>query len=53
MNRNDLTLMEPILDSIIINGLIDDIELLALDSVHDCPVVRTRLARSDFVEVEI
>ena len=43
-NRNDLKLLEPTLDSIITNGLIDDVELLALDRGYDYPVVRERLA---------
>ena len=52
-NRNDLKLLEPTLDSIITNGLIDDIELLALDRAYDYPVVRTRLTGYDLVELEI
>jgi len=39
--------------SIITNGLIDDIELFALDRDYDYPVVRTRLASYDLVELEI
>jgi hypothetical protein len=31
-NRNDIKLLEPMLDSIITNGLTGDIELLALDA---------------------
>ena len=52
-NRNDLKLLQPTLDSIITNGLIDDIELLALDRAYDYPVVRARLAGYDLVELEI
>jgi len=37
-------LLEPTLDSIITNGLLDDIELLALDRGYDYPVVCQRLA---------
>jgi transposase len=52
-NRNDLKLLEPTLDSIMINGLLDDIELLALDRGYDYPVVRDRLAGYGLVELEI
>ena len=36
-----------------INGLLDDIELLALDRGYDYPVVRERLAGYGLVELEI
>ena len=52
-NRNDLKLLEPTLDSIITNGLLDDIELLALDRGYDYPVVRQRPAGHCLVELEI
>ena len=52
-NRNDLKLLEPTLDSIITNGLIDDVELLALDRGYDYPVVRERLAGYGLDELEI
>jgi hypothetical protein len=46
-------LLEPTLDSIITNGLIDDIELLALDRGYDYRVVRQRLAGYELTELEI
>ena len=52
-NRNDLKLLEPTLDSIITNGLIADIELLAFDRGYDYPVVRQRLAAYELTELEI
>ena len=52
-NRNDLKLLEPTLDSIIANGLIGDVELLALDRGYDYPVVLERLAGYGLVELEI
>ena len=52
-NRNDLKLLEPTLDAIRANGLLDDIELLTLDRGYDYPVVRARLARYGLTELEI
>jgi len=52
-NRNDLKLLEPTLDSIRANGLLDDIELLALDRGYDYPVVRARLANYGVTELEV
>lgn len=52
-NRNDLKLLEPTLDSIRANGLLDDIELLALDRGYDYPVVRARLAGYGLTELEV
>jgi transposase len=52
-NRNDIKLLESTLDSIITNGLLGDIELLALDRGYDFPVIRERLAGYDLTELEI
>jgi transposase len=52
-NRNDTRLLEPTLDAIVANGLIDDVELLALDRGYDYPVIRTRLAGYGLSELEI
>ena len=52
-NRNDVKLLEPTLDAIVANGLIDDIELLTLDRGYDYPVVRARLAAYGLTELEI
>jgi transposase len=43
-NRNDIRLLEPTLDAVAANGLLDDIETLSLDRGYDYPIVRTRLA---------
>lgn len=51
-NRNDLKLLEPTLDAIVANGLIDDIESLTRDRGYD-PVVRACLARYGLTELEI
>jgi hypothetical protein len=52
-NRNDIKLLEPTLDSIITNDLLDDIELLALDRGDDFPVICERLAGYDLTKLEI
>lgn len=52
-NHNDVKLLEPTLDAIVANGLIDDIELLTLDRGYDYPVVRARLAAYGLTELEI
>ncbi len=52
-NRNDIKLLEPTLDSIITNGLLGDVELLALDRGYDFPVIRERLAGYNLTELEI
>jgi len=52
-NRNDIKLLEPALDSIITEGLLADIEWLALDRGYDFPVIRERLAGNDLTELEI
>jgi putative transposase len=52
-NRNDIKLLEPTLDAIAANGLLDDIELLTLDRGYDYPIVRQRLAGYGFIELEI
>jgi putative transposase len=52
-NRNDLKMLEPTLDAIRANGLLDDIELLALDRGYDYPVIRARLATYGLTELEV
>jgi hypothetical protein len=52
-NRNDIRLLEPTLDAVAANGLLADIELLALDRGYDFPVVRERLASYGLDELEI
>jgi transposase len=52
-NRNDIRLLEPTLDAIGANGLIDDIEQLSLDRGYDYPVVRERLAGYGLTELDI
>jgi hypothetical protein len=52
-NRNDIRLLEPTLDAVVANGLLADIELLALDRGYDFPVVRERLASYGLDELEI
>ena len=52
-NRNDIRLLEPTLDAVAANGLIADIELLALDRGYDFPVIRERLAGYGLDELEI
>ena len=43
-NRNDVRLLEPTLEAVAANGLLEDIETLHLDRDYDYPVVRDRLA---------
>ena len=52
-NRNDIRLLEPTLDAVINNGLIDDIETLSLDRGYDYPIVRTRLAAYGLTDLDI
>lgn len=52
-NRNDLKLLEPTLDAVAANGLIDEIELLSLDRGYDYPVVRARLGDYGLSELDI
>lgn len=52
-NRNDIRLLEPTLDAVAANGLIDDIELLSLDRGYDYPVIRTRLGDYGLTELDI
>jgi transposase len=44
-NRNDVRLVEPTLEDVRANGLLEDIDTLHLDRGYDYPVVRDRLAR--------
>lgn len=44
-NRNDVRLVEPTLEDVRTNGLLEDIDTLHLDRGYDYPVVRDRLAR--------
>jgi transposase len=43
-NRNDVRLVEPTLEDVRTNGLLDDIDTLHLDRGYDYPAVRDRLA---------
>jgi len=52
-NRNDVPLLEPTLDAVAANGLLDDIELLCLDRGYDYPAVRARLAERGLTELDI
>jgi hypothetical protein len=52
-NRNDMTLLEPTLDAVAANGLLDDVELLSLDRGYDYPIIRVRLAGYGLGELDI
>lgn len=52
-NRNDIRMLEPTLDAVAANGLIEDIELLSLDRGYDYPIVRARLAERGLTELDI
>jgi transposase len=52
-NRNDIALLEPTLDAVAVNGLLDEIELLSLDRGYDYPAVRARLAGRGLTELDI
>jgi hypothetical protein len=43
-NRNDICLLEPIIDAIDHTGLLADIDTLHIDRSYDYPVVRRQLA---------
>jgi transposase len=45
--------LEPTLDDIAANGLLDDIGTLSLDRGYDYPIVRTRLARYGLTDLDI
>ncbi len=52
-NRNDLPLLEPTLDAIGANGLIDDIGTLSLDRGYDYPKTRDQLHQRGLTELDI
>jgi transposase len=52
-NRNDVTMLEPTLDAIGRNGLLEEIGTLSLDRSYDYPVVRARLGAYGLTDLDI
>jgi len=52
-NRNDVKLLEPTLDAIIDNGLLEDIDTICLDRGYDFPVIRIRLDSYGLTDLDI
>ena len=52
-NRNDIRLLEPTLNAVAANGLLDEIDTLHLDRGYDYPVVRQRLGAYGLNDLDI
>ncbi|MCP4961410.1 MAG: IS5 family transposase [Actinomycetia bacterium] len=52
-NRNDVKMLDPTLDSIAANGLLEDIDTLCLDRSYDYPKIRNQLHNRGLVELDI
>ena len=52
-NRNDVKMLEPTLDAIATNGLLEEIGTLSLDRGYDYPAIRTRLHRYGLCDLDI
>ena len=52
-NRNDLKLLDPTLDAVAANGLLDEIGTLSLDRGYDYPKIRAGLAERGLTDLDI
>ena len=52
-NRNDVAMLDPTLDAVAANGLLQDIGTLSLDRGYDYPAVVDRLTRRGLTELDI
>lgn len=52
-NRNDLTLLNPTLDAVAANGLLDEIGTLSLDRGYDYPKIRAGLVERGLTDLDI
>ena len=52
-NRNDVKLLEPTLDAVAVNGLLEEIGTLSLDRSYDYPKIRRQLHAYGLVDLDI